>query len=69
MHIVANKEEQKKRLKLCEECSYYNKFVKTCKVCNCVMPLKVTIQSSKCPKGKWGDQKESILKRFFRFIP
>jgi hypothetical protein len=47
----------KKRYSICETCESFNSTLKTCKLCNCFMPLKVRvpdiIHKVRCPKGKW----------------
>jgi len=43
----------KNRLNTCENCSEYRKTIKQCKVCGCLVPLKASIPSSKCPLNKW----------------
>lgn len=47
----------KKRYSICKKCENFNSTLKTCKECNCFMPLKVrvpdTVYKVKCPKGKW----------------
>ena len=37
------------RLKICRKCPHYNKFWKTCKICNCFMPLKTKLRWAECP--------------------
>lgn len=39
---------------ICKSCEYFRKMMKTCKICNCFMPLKTKLKNAKCPKGKWG---------------
>jgi len=41
------------RLEICDNCEYYRKNIKQCKICGCFMPLKVSVESMKCPKEKW----------------
>ena len=41
------------RIAICRDCAFYRSFLKQCKKCGCVMPLKVMIKASKCPIGKW----------------
>ena len=43
----------KRRMQICENCEFLIKKIKMCKVCKCIMPLKVKIKCSTCPKGKW----------------
>ena len=40
------------RMAICLSCDQL--LLKTiCKACGCVVPLKVTMSFSSCPKGKW----------------
>jgi len=50
--MFADKEEQKKRLKICETCDKRNKF-NICKECGCFIAAKVKLEMSECPLGKW----------------
>ena len=40
------------RLTVCEGCDRYTKK-KTCEICQCYLPLKVTMANMKCPIDKW----------------
>ena len=51
--IIENTEQAKKRISICLECEYLVPFLKICKICKCVMPIKVKLQKVKCPKNKW----------------
>ena len=42
----------RERMDICKQCPELNDL-KICKVCRCVMPLKVKLIKAKCPKGKW----------------
>jgi len=51
------------RMSICNNCEFFFKFTKQCKVCMCVMPWKATLADATCPKGKWGkttDYKKEI---------
>lgn len=40
------------RLDICHSCDQL--LLKTiCKACGCIVPMKVTMSFSSCPKGKW----------------
>jgi len=52
--MFVSSEEQKRRYDLCKQCEHLRKTTKTCKLCNCVMPLKTKLESVSCPVGKWG---------------
>jgi hypothetical protein len=41
------------RQDICVKCEAYNPPTKQCKICFCVIPIKVRMESEKCPKGKW----------------
>jgi hypothetical protein len=41
------------RLLVCNSCDSFNKRLAKCKKCGCFMKLKSTLQSAKCPLGKW----------------
>lgn len=40
------------RLDVCKSCSKFS-AIKTCRLCGCVMPLKVKLRHSDCPIEKW----------------
>lgn len=40
------------RYAICKQCPNFS-MIKTCKLCGCVMPLKVKLRYSECPDGKW----------------
>jgi hypothetical protein len=48
-----SKEKAKERLKICENCDRVIKLTMTCKECGCFMKVKTTLETAKCPKGKW----------------
>ena len=42
------------RLAVCENlCEHYSKDIKVCNKCNCFMPAKTKLKSSKCPIDRW----------------
>ena len=43
----------KQRLLICLDCDSFRKTTKTCRECNCFMPLKARLNGSRCPLGKW----------------
>lgn len=47
----STKEQQTKRLSLCQECDYY--YQGRCRQCGCFMKQKVKLNSAKCPIGIW----------------
>ena len=44
------------RLTICEGCDRYTKK-KTCEICQCYLPLKVTMANMACPIDKWKEWK------------
>jgi len=42
-----------KRYDICRNCPEFDSYWKTCNSCKCFMPIKVLINSAKCPKGQW----------------
>ncbi len=44
------------RLAICESCDRYTSK-KTCEICQCFMPLKVSMSNVKCPIDKWQEYK------------
>ncbi len=57
MQIKATDELAKQRIDICRACAERGVVpvanTEFCKVCGCVIPLKVKLQQSKCPQGKW----------------
>jgi recombinational DNA repair protein RecR len=51
--FFVNKEEAQQRLDICKSCQDFESFLKMCKICNCIMPIKTTLSRVKCPKDKW----------------
>jgi len=49
----ATEEEAQRRYKICTECPELLKVTKQCKMCGCFMKLKVKLEESRCPIGKW----------------
>lgn len=41
------------RWKTCQACSKFNRTSFICSQCKCFMPVKTSLQSSKCPLDKW----------------
>jgi glycosyltransferase involved in cell wall biosynthesis/ADP-heptose:LPS heptosyltransferase/predicted O-methyltransferase YrrM len=51
--VVASKEEQDRRLGICEKCDIYDIARKRCRQCGCRMDMKAMLASMRCPIGKW----------------
>lgn len=45
------------RYNICKSCDEFDKNFKICKVCSCIMPVKVVWTDSECPTGKWSKEK------------
>ena len=43
---------------ICIQCENFNSTIKTCKLCNCFMPVKAALPGTECPIGKWSNKKE-----------
>ena len=41
------------RYEICKNCEFFNAILKLCGKCGCFMPVKVQIESTKCPTNKW----------------
>ena len=44
---------KERRFNICKECENFNKTMKTCKICGCIMPIKVAFSNFSCPITKW----------------
>lgn len=49
--FFASKEESKRRLDICKACP--KKKLNICTGCGCFIPMKVKVNISDCPDGKW----------------
>ena len=52
--MLTTEVERKRRYSICKKCPHLRAWTKTCKKCNCFMPVKTKIQEVSCPIGKWG---------------
>lgn len=43
----------KERLKLCEQCEYFARMSRQCRLCGCFMDLKANLLEAECPTDKW----------------
>lgn len=41
------------RMSICLNCEQLIPYIKMCKICKCVMPIKVRLKESECPEKKW----------------
>jgi len=41
------------RYDICKSCHEFNSLLHTCKLCGCLMKLKVKLNNSVCPLKKW----------------
>ncbi len=51
--VIADDDKIEQRINLCYGCSAFDKEQARCKLCGCVMKLKVRFDAAKCPAGKW----------------
>lgn len=52
---IVKKEIAQERFNICKSCDQIS-AIKLCRICNCVMPVKVKFAHAACPKGKWPAQ-------------
>lgn len=50
--FIAAADVQTDRYEICKQCTAFT-ALKTCRECNCIMPLKIKIASASCPLVKW----------------
>lgn len=51
---VFNKEEQERRIAICQGCEEYSGDIEhKCNVCKCNINWRVMLMKNSCPKGKW----------------
>jgi hypothetical protein len=41
------------RMDICRQCEFYNPMLSRCRICGCIMKLKVKLPGTKCPLNKW----------------
>ena len=46
-------EDAEARFSICQACPELIKLTSQCKKCGCFMKAKTTLESAKCPLGKW----------------
>jgi hypothetical protein len=51
--ILSNEQTQLNRMHLCAECKSFEPELARCKLCGCLMKIKVRIDAARCPIGKW----------------
>ena len=56
---IAPRSVSKQRLEICENCDHYTSS-SSCDLCQCYMPLKVTMANMKCPLELWIEWKSSV---------
>lgn len=49
----AEPEESNRRFEICKQCPELIKLTNQCKRCGCFMSIKTTLDSARCPLGKW----------------
>ncbi len=50
---AASEDLAKERLKVCDECEYFARLARQCKLCGCFMDLKSKLLEAECPTQKW----------------
>lgn len=53
MSIWVDQEDAQARFDICKKCEHLFKPTSTCKQCGCFMKVKVKLQNSTCPVGRW----------------
>jgi hypothetical protein len=51
--LVKNEEKIDMRMKICNGCKVFNKESARCGLCGCFMKIKIRLEASNCPLGKW----------------
>lgn len=54
---IARQDIAQARYDICKSCKEFSS-IKTCKLCNCFMPVKVKFAYVGCPHGKWTAETE-----------
>lgn len=49
----ASAELARERLKVCEQCEYFARLTRQCRLCSCFMDAKTKILEAECPMQKW----------------
>lgn len=50
---LVTKETYVERITICRQCDQFRTQFRTCKQCNCFMPMKARHKNSTCPLNKW----------------
>lgn len=59
-------EKAKERYSICKSCDKFYPGLKMCKNCGCLLPVKVTMASSKCPLSYWDAETESFKDKNYK---
>lgn len=51
--VLAEAELANERLKVCQKCDAYQKLLKKCSVCGCMLELKTRMVRAECPLQLW----------------
>jgi Family of unknown function (DUF6171) len=51
--LSVSKDEEQRRLNICQSCEFFNAEKSTCRKCGCFMKFKTRLNSADCPAGKW----------------
>lgn len=50
---IIPQEQSNRRLDICKKCEYFRELTKICKLCHCIIPLKVKFDLAECPDKRW----------------
>jgi len=53
--VLASTEVRAARKQTCSTCEFKNTVVPVCNACGCLLPAKVMLVNSTCPKDKWAE--------------
>ena len=50
---IATEELARERLKVCDQCEYFARLSRQCRLCGCFMDVKTKLAEAECPMQKW----------------
>lgn len=53
IYFLSDTKLKEHRYSICLSCKEFNEESKSCKICHCYLPVKVTLRASSCPLKKW----------------
>ena len=51
--IITEEQKREQRKAVCKDCSSYNSNLHRCNECGCMVDVKIYVDASRCPLGKW----------------